>query len=158
MLPKIARDKDAKLGCKGKDKFLYDFKKYVSVDMQSGMINKIAVTGANVNDARAMKQACPSSGAVFGDKGYCSKPARETAMKKGVHLSAIKMNNMKDKNKELDKWRSKIRSPYERVFSKCNKKARYIGIAKNQFAQFMWAMAFNLKREGVEKCENMLVF
>lgn len=146
VLPKIARDKDAKLGCKGKDKFWYGFKKHVAVNMQSGMISKVAVTGANVNDAKALKHVCPSNGAVFGDKGYCTKPAREAAAKKGVHLSAIKLNNMKDKNKELDKWRSKLRSPYERVFSQCSKRARYLGIAKNQFAEFMWAIAFNLKR------------
>ncbi len=79
------------------------------------------------------------------DKGYCTKQARETAAKKCIHLSAIKLNNMRDKNKELDKWRSKLMSPYERVFSQCNKRARYIGIAKNQFAEFMWAMSFNLK-------------
>ena len=116
------------------------------MDMQSGLINKVAVTGANVNDAKALQHICPSEGAVFGDKGYCTKPARDTAVRRGVHLAAIRMNNMKTKNKDQDKWYSKLRSPYERMFSKCSKRARYLGIAKNQFAEFMWAMAFNLKR------------
>ena len=53
------------------------------------------------------------------------------AAKKQVHLAAIKMNNMKEKNRDLDKWYSKLRSPCERVFSKCNKRARYVGIVKN---------------------------
>ena len=53
---------------------------------------------------------------------------------------------MKNKNRDLDKWVSKIRSPYERVFSKQNKRVRYKGIAKNQFAEFMNAICFNLKR------------
>ena len=39
-----------------------------------------------------------------------------------------------------------IRSPFERVFSQANKQLRYIGIAKNQFAEFMNAICFNLKR------------
>ena len=53
---------------------------------------------------------------------------------------------MKDKNKDLDRWVTKIRTPCERVFSKQNKRVRYIGIAKNQFAEFMNAICFNLSR------------
>ena len=56
---------------------------------------------------------------------------------------------MRDKNKDLDKWRAKIRSPFERVFSKRNKRVRYLGIAKNQFAEFMNAFSFNIKRLAV---------
>ncbi len=145
VLPKVARDKDARIVCKGKGKYWYGFKKHVSCDMQSGLINKVVVTGANVNDAKALKHICPSGGAVFGDKGYCTAPARKTAAINNVHLAAIRTNNMKTKNKEQDKWYSKLRSPYERVFSKCNKHARYIGIAKNQFAEFIWAIGYNLR-------------
>ena len=61
----------------------------------------------------------------------------------------IKKNNMKTKNKELDKWITKIRSPYERVFSKTRKRVRYIGVVKNQFSAFMEAIAFNFKRSAV---------
>ena len=39
VLPKVAKDKQAKFGCKGGNKFWYGFKKHCSVDMQSGMIN-----------------------------------------------------------------------------------------------------------------------
>jgi len=40
VLPKVSHDKQARIGCKGKDKFWYGFKKHVSVDMQSGLIKK----------------------------------------------------------------------------------------------------------------------
>ena len=50
------------------------------------------------------------------------------------------------KNKDLDKWRTKLRSPYERVFSKTNHRVRYQGIAKNQFTAFMESIAHNFKR------------
>ncbi|MBY0272337.1 MAG: hypothetical protein K2X02_02815 [Alphaproteobacteria bacterium] len=30
-------------------------------------------------------------------KGYCTKPAKQTAVRKECHLAAIKKNNMKDK-------------------------------------------------------------
>jgi len=146
VLSKVAHDKQARIGCKGKDKYWYGYKKHVSVDMQSGLINKVAVTAANVTDAQGLKHVCPSQGAVYTDKGYCTQPAKATAAKKGCHLAAIKKNNMKDKNADKDRWYSKVRAPYERVFSQAPKRVRYKGIAKNQFAEFMNAICFNLKR------------
>ena len=75
-LPKVAVDKQAQMGCKGKNKYWYGYKGHVSVDMQSGLINKVATTPANVTDAQGMKHICPSQGAAYGDKGYCTEPAR----------------------------------------------------------------------------------
>ena len=145
-LPKVAHDKQARIGCKGGNKFWYGYKKHVSVDMQSGLINKVAITPANITDAQGFKRVCPNQGAVYADKGYCTLPAKLAAIAKGVHLGAIKKNNMKDKNFDLDKYYTRIRSPFERVFSQDNKRVRYAGIAKNQFATFMNAICFNLKR------------
>ncbi len=146
VLPKVANDKQARIGCKGKNKFCYGYKQHTSVDMQSGLINKVAITPANVTDAHGLSNVAPSSGAVYADKGYCIKPCKIIAKRKGLHLAAIKNNNMKDKNKDKDKWYSKIRSPYERIFSQRNKRVRYAGVAKNQFSGFMYAICFNLKR------------
>ena len=145
-LPKVAFDKQARIGCKGKDKYWYGYKKHACVDMQSGLINKVAVTPANVPDAKGYKNICPNQGATYADKGYCTKEADRNAKRKGCYLRAIKKNNMKDKNKDLDRWISSIRSPYESVFSKQRKRIKYCGIAKNQFAVFMEAICFNLKR------------
>jgi IS5 family transposase len=114
--------------------------------MQSGLINKVAITPANLTDAQGLKHVAPNSGAVYADKGYCTKHGKLAAKRKSLHLAAIKNNNMKDKNLDLDCWYSTIRAPYERVFSKQNKRVRYVGIAKNQFSAFMHALCFNLKR------------
>lgn len=149
VLPKVAHDKQARIGCKGKDKFWYGFKKHVSIDMQSGLINKVSITPANTTDAKGLKNVCPEQGAIYADKAYCTKKAKRDAARKGCHLRAIKKNNMLDKNRDLDRWISSIRSPYERVFSNQRKKVRYKGIAKNQFAAFMEAICFNLKRLSV---------
>lgn len=145
-LPKVAHDKEARIGCKGKNKFWYGYKKHTSVDMQSGMINKVAITPANVSDSRGFKHVCPSGGAAYMDKAFCTKRVAKDAARKNVHVCAIKKNNMKGKNKDLDRFYSAIRSPYERVFSKTPKRVRYVGVRKNQFAAFMEAIAFNLKR------------
>ena len=149
ILPKIATDKQAKFGCKGNNKFWYGFKKHTSVDMQSGMINKVAITSAEVIDSKGMKHVIPENGAVYSDKGYCDKNAKKAIAKRNLHLASIKNNNMKGKNKDLDKWYTKLRSPYERVFSKTNHRVRYQGIAKNQFTAFMEAIAHNFKRAVV---------
>ena len=146
VLPKIARDKEANFGCKGGSKFWYGFKKHTSVDMQSGMINKVAITQASVIDSKGMKHVTPSQGAVYADKGYCDKNAKAACSKRGLHLAAVKKNNMKNKNKDLDRFYTKMRSPYERVFSKTNHRVRYQGIVKNQFTAFMEAIAHNFKR------------
>lgn len=68
-MPKVARDKQARIGCKGGIKFWYGYKKHVSVDMQSGLINRVAITPANVTDAQGFKHVCPKQGAVYADKG-----------------------------------------------------------------------------------------
>lgn len=146
VLPLVARDAQAKIGCKGKNKYWYGYKQHTCVDMQSGLINKVAITPANITDGRGLAHVTPSTGAIYADKGYCTNPSQVIAKRKGLHLAAIKNNNMKDKNKDKDRWYSKIRAPYERVFANQNKRVRYIGIAKNQFTGFMQAICFNLKR------------
>ena len=145
-LEKVASDKDAKFGAKSKDKIWFSYKQHTSVDMQSGMINKVAITSANVIDSKGFKHAAPNQGAVYADKGYCDKNARQAALTKGLHLCAIKKNNMKGKNRDLDSYYTKLRAPFESVFSKQNKRVRYRGIAKNQFSAFMQAITFNFKR------------
>ena len=145
-ISKFSPDSQAKIGCKGKDKYWYGYKQHTSVDMQSGLINKVAVTPANLTDSSGFKHVCPSSGAAYADKGYCVGAAPRIAQGKGVHLAAIKKNNMKEKNKEKERWYSRIWSPYERVFSRRERRVRYRGIKKNQFAVFMQSICFNLKR------------
>jgi IS5 family transposase len=146
VIEKYAKDKEVRIGCKGDKKFWFGFKKHVSVDMQSGMINKVKVTKANVSDdnEEAVKAILPSRGAIAGDKGFVgSIPIIEEA---GLHSMIILKNNMKQKNKDLDRFITKLRSPFESVFSKQQKRTRYKGVEKNQAAEFLYAIAHNLRR------------
>ncbi len=146
VLPKVAVDTQARIGCKGKKKYWYGYKEHVSVDMPSGLINKVATTPANLPDAQGLRHVCPTQGAVYADKGYCTASARQAAAKRRCHLAAIQRNNMTTKNRDRDRWYSHLRAPYERVFSQRPKRVRYRGVAKNQFAAFLQAMTFILKR------------
>lgn len=143
-IEKFSADKDAKIGSKGENKFWYGYKKHVAVDTQSGLITNVAVTPANVTDGKGAKLILPEKGAVLGDKGYIE--AISAILAKGLHPMIILRNNMKNKIKEFDKWLSKLRSPYERTFSKQNKRVRYKGTIKNQFSEFLYAIAYNFRR------------
>jgi IS5 family transposase len=143
---KVAVDKQARFGCKNKNKFWFGYKAHVSVDMTNGIINKIAVTPANVPDQNGVKHVCPDGGMIFGDKAYCLKSAQIAMKRKGCYSGAIKKNNMKGKDFRHDKWLSQIRSPFEGIFSQFQKRVRYRGLAKVQFQEYMEAFRHNLKR------------
>ena len=143
---KYSADKDARFGCKGKRKFWYGFKRHESVDMGSGLILKVAVTPANIGDDKGFKYICPDGGMVFGDKSYCLKEPQQQMRIHDCHSGAIMKNNMKRKNKDKDRWLTKVRAPFEGIFSKIEKRARYRGLAKVQMQAFLEAMVFNIKR------------
>jgi IS5 family transposase len=139
-------DKDARFGCKGKNKFWFGYKKHVGVDMGSGLIKKVAVTPANVSDQDGFKHICPTGGAVSGDKAYCLAAAQQAMKANNCHSLAIVKDNMKIKNKDKDRWLTKIRAPFENVFSKDETRARYRGIGKVQLQAFLESIVFNVKR------------
>ena len=76
---KVATNKQARFGRKGK----VNTGTAVSVDMQQGLINKVAATQADVSDG--LRHICPDQGVVYGDKGYCVKKSRQTVHSKGCH-------------------------------------------------------------------------
>lgn len=143
---RYSADIDARFGCKGKDKFWYGYKEHVNVDMGSGLIQKVAVTGANVTDAKALEHICSNGGMVFADKGYCIRPGPQIMEANGCHNGAIMKNNMKGKNRDRDRWITRVRAPFEGVFSGFERRARYRGIAKVQLQAFMEAIVFNARR------------
>jgi IS5 family transposase len=140
-------DPQARFGCKGKSKFWFGYKGHVSVDMGSNMIESIAATPAHISDQEGFAHVVPRNGEmVFGDKAYCLAKAQNAMKKRGAQSAAILRQNMKTKNKDLDRWRSGIRAPFEAVFSKFERRARYRGLAKVQFQLFMDALVWNVKR------------
>jgi len=139
-------DKQARFGCKGKKHFWFGYKRNVCADMRQGLITKLAVTPANVPDHQAFKHICPGQGMVLGDKAYCLRPAQEAMKGRNCHSGAIMRNDMKGKNKDKDKWLSKVRAPFENLFSKDEKRARYRGLAKVQLQGFLEAIVHNTKR------------
>lgn len=141
-----AADPDARWGAKGKDKIWFGYKRHNAVDMRYGLISKLAVTPANVLDFKALQDICPKGGMAFMDKLYDTKKCHLILKANSCASAIIRKNNNKDKNRDLDRWRSKIRMPFEGTFSKLNHHARYRGRIKVLFQNFAEAIAFNLKK------------
>ena len=139
-------DKDAKWGAKSKNNLWFGYKRHNAVDMRFGLINKVAVTPANVPDYKAVRSICPNQGMVFMDKGYDYQEADNWIRAKGGVPATLRKNNNKQKNFDLDKWRSKIRMPFESTFSKQSKRAKYRGQLKVAFQCLAEALVYNLKK------------
>ena len=144
-ISKVAVDKDARMGKKS-DKRWFGYKIHVSVDMSQGLITKVAVTPANVEDTKGAKHVMPRQGMVFGDKAYGVGDSARQMKRRGVHSGAVLKNDMKAKNPDKDRWLTSVRMPYESTFSKFEKRARYRGVRKCQFQAFMQALSLNCKR------------
>lgn len=139
-------DKDAKWGAKSKTNLWFGYKRHNAVDMRFGLINKVVVTPANVPDYKAVKDIVPNQGMVFMDKGYDYKEVDEWIQANGSVPATLRKNNNKQKNHDLDRWRSGIRMPFESTFSKQSKRAKYQGQTKVLFQCLAEAIVYNLKK------------
>lgn len=139
-------DKDAKWGAKSKTNIWFGYKRHNAVDMRFGLITKVAVTPANVPDYKAVKNICPKQGLVFMDKGYDYQEADQWIRENGGVPATLRKNNNKQKNFDLDRWRSGVRMPFESTFSKQSKRAKYRGQLKVTFQCLAEALVYNLKK------------
>jgi IS5 family transposase len=139
-------DKDANFGCKGSNHYWFGYKRHQSVDMRYGLINKVAVTPASVLDYQVLKNICPKQGLVFMDKLYDCREADLALQANGCFAGTIRKNNRRQKNRDLDRWRSKTRMPFEGTFSKLRIRTKFRGLAKVQAQCFLEAICHNLKK------------
>ena len=141
-----AVDPDARWGAKSKNNIWYGYKRHHSVDMRHGLIDKIAVTPANVPDPRALKEICPKNAMVFTDKIYDQKSSYRILKANQCHSGIIMKKNNKVKNRDLDKWKTITRMPFEGNFSKLRKRAKFRSQVKVLFQCFSEAICHNLKK------------
>ena len=141
-----AVDPDARWGAKSKNNIWYGYKRHHSVDMRHGLIDKIAVPPANVPDPRALKEICPKNAMVFTDKIYDQKSSYRILKANQCHSGIIMKKNNKVKNRDLDKWKTITRMPFEGNFSKLRKRAKFRSQVKVLFQCFSEAICHNLKK------------
>ena len=114
--------------------------------MRYGLIDKLAVTQANVLDFEALPKICPKEVMVFTDKLYDTKKSDQVFKANHCHIATIRKNNNQNKNHDLDKWRSEVRMPFEGNFSKLRKRAKFRGLLKVTAQCFFEAICYNLKK------------
>lgn len=141
-----AADKDARWGAKSKRHIWFGYKRHSAVDMRYGLIRNTMVTPANVPDFKTVHAICPRNTMVFMDKLYDCKEVYEALAAHHCHAATIRKNNNKTKNRDLDRWRSSLRMPFEGTFSKLKKRARYRGILKVELQNIFQALCHNLKK------------
>lgn len=146
IVSKYAKDKDARWGAKSKDNIWFGYKRHNCTDMRYGLIEKTAITPANVLDYKMVKNICPKQGMVFMDKLFDNKETDLVVKANNCHAATIRKNNNKSKQKDLDAWRSKVRMPFEGTFSKLEKRARYKSLKKVIFQNFLNSIVHNLKK------------
>lgn len=97
-----------------------------------------------MTDADGAALVLPRSGVIFADKGYVGAIAE--IKRRFLVPKVILRDNMAEKNRGIEKWISKKRSPFERTFSKQARRVRYRGTVKNRAAEFLFAIAYNMHR------------
>ena len=143
---KYAADKDARWGAKSKTNIWFGYKRHHNVDMRYGLIDKVAVTPANTPDPKTLKEIITKNTMVFADKIYDQKKACQILRANNCHSGIIKKINNKTKNRDLDRWKSKTRMPFEGNFSKLRKRAKFRSQVKVLFQCFSEAIVHNLKK------------
>jgi len=143
---KYAADRDARWGAKSKNNIWFGFKRHHNVDMRHGLIDKLAVTPANVLDFQVLDQIITPDTMAFMDKLYDVKRSEQILKANRCHSGIIKKNNNKTKDRDLDRWKSAIRMPFEGNFSKLRKRAKFRGLTKVTAQCFMEALCHNLKK------------
>lgn len=141
-----AADPEAKWGAKSKSNIWFGYKRHEAVDMRFGLIKNLAVTPANVLDFKTVKNICPRQGMVFMDKLFDCQETYFWLKANNCAAAVIRKKNNPNKDKDLDRWRSGVRMPFESVFSKQSKRAKYRGQLKVIFQCFAEAIVYNLKK------------
>lgn len=141
-----AADADARWGAKSKTNIWFGYKRLQATDMRYGLTRKVAVTAANLLDYQEMDEVCPENMMVFCDKLFDCKNARMELNLRRCHAGIVRKNNNKEKNRDLDRWLSSVRMPFEGSFSKLRKRAKFRGKAKVLFQCIAEAICHNLKK------------
>jgi IS5 family transposase len=153
-----AADSDARWGAKSKTNIWFGYKRHHNVDMRYGLIDKVAMTPANAPDPKVLENIITKDTMIFMDKIYDQKKCYRILEANHCHSGIIKKVSNPAKNKDLDRWKSKTRMPFEGTFSKLRKRAKFRSQVRVLFQCFSEAIVHNLKKAivllPVESCSS----
>jgi len=156
------RDPDAHQAKKG-NQWHFGYKAHIGVDKDSGLVQKVKVTAANVSDVATMPELLTGEEeVVYGDSGYLGVEKREGAILKNKRGKRIryKINRRPSQLKNGSLWsqgqrkrrereKSSVRAKVEHVFAVVKgmfryRKTRYRGLTKQVAALSMRFTLANL--------------
>ncbi len=152
------RDREAEWTRKGNRRY-FGYKAHVAVDQGSGLIRRVRLTGASVNDTVAADElVCGDEAAVYGDQAYDTHARRRQLKARGIKprlmFRANKHHALTPRQKAYNRAVGRRRAPVEQVFARLKgsyrwTRARYLGLARNATHLRLLCLAMNLKRMAV---------
>lgn len=141
---------------KNQDGHFFGYKAHVAMDQDSRIIRRAILTPANVNDSvPADALICGDEATVYADKGYDSNARRARlktfGIRDGIMRRANRWHPMRRWAIRRNQIISRCRAPIEPLFALLKNghrfaRARYRGLARNQTALQLIALAMNLRR------------
>ncbi len=151
------RDVDPEAGRYGlnKDGSVSGYKAHVGVDKDSGLVRRVVVTPANVNETVvADALVTGDEREVYADKAYDTRARRERLEEEGMFVGIMhrpNRNPLTEEQTAFNKAAGKVRASVERVFAVMKlhyglRRTRYRGLARTTTHIYLVLMAMNMKR------------
>ena len=139
-----------------KDDNVCGYKMHAAVDRKSGLVRRVIVTKANVNDTTpADDLVIGDEQAVYADKAYDKRARRSALEERGIFAGLMHRPNpghpLTRKQTAFNKRMSKLRAPVEHVFGILKmhyglRKTRYLGLTRTAVQITLAIIAMNIKR------------
>jgi IS5 family transposase len=132
------------------------YKMHAAVDQFSGLVRKVIVTSANVNDTTAADELIMGDEqAVYADKAYDKHRRRKDLQRRGIFPGlmhrANKHHPLSAKQKAFNDRITGLRAPVERTFGILKqhyrlRRTRYVGLVRTGVQITLACIAMNIKR------------
>jgi transposase, IS5 family len=132
------------------------YKMHAAVDQFSGIVRKVIVTGAHVNDSTpADELILGDEAAVYADRAYDKHKRREALEQRGVFAGLMhrssKYHDLSPSQKAFNRMIGPLRAPVERAFGILKlhyrlRRTRYIGLVRTAVQINLAIIAMNVKR------------
>lgn len=132
------------------------YKMHTAVDRESGLVRRVIVTPANINDTTpADDLIMGDEQAVYADKAYDKRARRESLEKRGIFAGLMHRPHptraLNSTQIAFNKRMTKLRAPVEHIFGILKnhyrlRRTRYIGLTRTAIQITLACMAMNIKR------------
>jgi IS5 family transposase len=132
------------------------YKMHMAVDQHSGLVRKVIVTSANINDTTPADQLILGDEvAVYADKAYDTRERRQALEKRGVFAGLMHRpsgpRRLTTEQKAFNDRMTPLRAPVERTFGILKqhyrlRHTRYIGLIRTTIQITLACIAMNIKR------------